>query len=107
METPLTTVPTHQVIASAQADGDEQLIGLWLHGRGPATTRAYRGDVDRFKQFISAPLRAVTLGDLQSFADSLVALSPASQSRHLAAIKSLFAFGHKLGYLQFDPARVI
>jgi integrase/recombinase XerD len=30
------------------------------------------------------------------------ALAPASQARALAAVKSLLAFGHRLGYLPFD-----
>src|SRR5262249_50060861 len=52
------------------------------------------------------PLRGVTLGDVQAFATALAAeaaaLTPASQARALAAVKSLLAFGHRLGYLPFD-----
>jgi site-specific recombinase XerD len=51
-------------------------------------------------------LREVTLGDVQAFATALAddkaALTPASQARALAAVKSLLAFGHRLGYLPFD-----
>ena len=49
----------------------------------------------------------MTLGDLQQFAIRLVEseLQPSSIHRSLSAIKSLFAFGHRLGYLPFDVAK--
>src|SRR5207244_7846332 len=47
----------------------------------------------------------VTLADLQDFADSLQKLAPASQCRILSSVKSLLAFGHRIGYLPFDIGR--
>src|SRR3954462_12405103 len=90
----------------AQADTDARLLDLWLHGRSPETQRAYRADAEAFLDFVRRPIHAVTLGDLQAFADSLdVHLEPASKHRRLSAVKSLFAFSHRLGYLPFDTAR--
>jgi len=97
---PLST--TSPDAAARQASTDTQLVALWLHGRSPHTQRAYRSDVKRFQAFSGQPLRRVTLGDVQGFADSLLHLSPASQSRILSAIKSLLAFGHRIGYLAYD-----
>lgn len=90
-----------------EANSDEQLIGLWLHGRSRHTQRAYRADARRFLGFAGVPLPQVRLADLQSFADALVAtgMAPASQCRTLASVKSLFSFGHRLGYLPFDVAK--
>ncbi|HBJ36878.1 MAG TPA: integrase, partial [Planctomycetaceae bacterium] len=50
--------------------------------------------------------RHITLGDLQQFGNELFGegLEPSSVYRTLSAVKSLFAFGHRLGYLQFDVA---
>lgn len=90
-----------------QATSDAELIELWLHGRSPYTQRAYRADVDRFLLNTARPLAAVTLGDLQDFADSLAPLAPSSRVRILAAVKSLLAFGHRLGYLPFDVGRAL
>jgi len=59
----------------------------------------------RFRSFVGKSLQAVTLADLQDFADSLSALAPASQCRVLSSIKSLLAFGHRIGYLAFDVGR--
>src|SRR2546425_4465664 len=88
--------------ASQQASGDEQLLKLWLHGRSHNTQRAYGSDVSRFRSFVGKSLRAVTLADLQDFADSLSALAPASQCRVLSSVKSLLSFSHRIGYLAFD-----
>ena len=30
------------------AENDERLIDLWVHGRSPATVRAYRADAQHF-----------------------------------------------------------
>jgi integrase/recombinase XerD len=52
-------------------------------------------------------LHQITLGDIQQFAGQLVesGLEPTSVYRTMSAVKSLFAFGHRLGYLPFDVAR--
>ena len=90
-----------------QADADSHLIGLWLHGRSRHTQRAYRSSVSRFRGFAEKPIRSVTLGDLQRFADSLAELTPSSRSRILSDVKSLLAFGHRTGYLTFDVGRAL
>jgi len=99
--------PSQRVERVAQASSDTHLIDLWLHGRSRHTQRAYRADVDRFLLTLHTPLAAVTLGALQDFDDSLAALAPASQVRTLASVKSLLAFGHRLGYLPFDVGRAL
>ena len=53
-------------------------------------------------------MRTVTLADVQEFADFLsTLLAPASQARIIAALKSLFTFGHQVGYLPFDVGRPV
>jgi integrase/recombinase XerD len=96
-------------IIAPQDTTDDQLIELWLHGRSRHTQRAYRAEASRFRRLVPKPLRAVTLGDLQAFVDALdeLALAPVSRNRVMVAVKSLYAFGHRLGYLPFDVARAI
>ena len=86
------------------ADTDERLVGLWLHGKSEGTVEAYRSDISKFVDFTEGkPLRAVTLADVQDFADFISELlALASRARTLAALKSLFAFGHQVGYLPFE-----
>ena len=90
-----------------QAVSDSHLLELWLHGRSPHTQRAYRADVERFCGGAGKPLARVRLADLQEFADSLAELAPASRYRRLSSLKSLLAFGHRIGYLPFDVGRVL
>ncbi|MGE5612428.1 MAG: tyrosine-type recombinase/integrase, partial [Bacillota bacterium] len=103
------TVEHPEPLVPRQAETDEQMIGLWLHGRSKGTKAVYDSDSRAFLEFVGKPLHGVTLGDIQSYADHLEqqGLRPATRHRKLAAIKSLFAFGHKLGYLLFDAARPI
>lgn len=91
------------------AGDDGRLIGLWLHGKSAATQEAYRSDLAKFLDFIQyKPLGTVTLSDVQEFADFISELlAPASRARVLAALKSLFAFGHQVGYLPFDVGRPV
>jgi len=103
----LPVVQTGLGIVPRQAETDAHLVELWLHGRSPHTQRAYRNDVARFMAAVTKPLHQVTLGDLQGFATSLDAagLMPASRNRILSSVKSVFAFGFRLGYLPFDVGR--
>jgi integrase/recombinase XerD len=88
--------------APPPADGDETLIRLWLDGRSRHTVRAYAADTRAFLAHAGGPLRAVTVGDVQSFGTALAHLSPAARARRLSAVKSLLAYAHRLGYLPFD-----
>jgi integrase/recombinase XerD len=85
--------------AVAVPDHDVQLIALWLHGRPASAVAAYRLEIRRFLAFAGKAIAAVTLADVQAFANSLAHLAPASRSRALAAVKSLLAFGVRLGLL--------
>ena len=91
------------------ADTDHRLVGLRLHGKGEANKEAYRGALAAFSGFTGGkPLRTVTLADLQEYADDLAeAFAPATQAKLLAAMKSLFSFGHQVGYLPFDVGRPV
>jgi len=110
--TPVTAAPTTSLapVMPRQAENDDMLIVLWLHGRSFATQQAYALDAKRLFTFVdNKPLLQITLADLQAFADDLAqaGLAPASQHRTLASVKSLFTFAVRLGYLQFDVGRVL
>jgi integrase/recombinase XerD len=90
-----------------QAETDSQVIQLWLHGRSPHTQRAYFKDVQDFLANVSKPLHQITLGNLQQYSDYLHSkeMAPASCRRKIAAIKSMFGFAHRIGYLVFDVGK--
>jgi integrase/recombinase XerD len=91
----------------AHVSADDQLVGIWLYGRSPHTQRAYRTDISRFQRQTAKPFHNITLADLQAFAESLSGLAPASRYRTLSAVKSLLAFGHRIGHLRFDVGRAL
>jgi integrase/recombinase XerD len=90
-----------------QAKDDEQLIKLWLHGRSKHTIKGYLNDIKLFRQNNNKPLKTVTLQDLQDLTDYLTEknYAQATTKRILCAVKSLFSFGHRIGYLPFDTGK--
>lgn len=94
-------------VMPSQASSDSQLLALWLHGRPASTVKVYQDAAERLQVFIDKPLQAITLGDLQSFADSLVGLGDNTRKRLINSVKSLFTFGQKLGYLRFNVAAAL
>jgi len=104
---PNALVPLNSPPAPTQAHSDLQLIALWLHGKSENSQQAYQADTKRFLGFVDKPLQQVTLQDLQNFADSLEGLSANTRKRTINSVKSLFTFGHKLGYLLFNIAAAL
>lgn len=105
MTTTLVPVPVASppdMALPAQAESDAQLVALWLHGKRAHSQRAYRADIARLQAALPKSLAAITLGELQQFADSLSGLSPNSRKRILSAVKSLLSFGQRIGYLRFN-----
>jgi integrase/recombinase XerD len=98
--TPTTMAPI--VVTPTQAATDAELVALWLHGRGKATTRAYEADAVAFLSQVGKSLRTVTLGDVQGFVDALAGLAPASRARKISAVKSLLSFAHRVGFVVFN-----
>jgi site-specific recombinase XerD len=90
----------------AQADTDERLVELWLHGRNELTVAAYAVDVAGFLEAVDKPIRALTIGDLQGWVDTLEG-APATRRRRLAAVKSLLGFASRIGYVPFNAGGVV
>jgi integrase/recombinase XerD len=86
-------------------ENDAQVLSLWLHGRGINTRDAYTRDIAQFFQFVRKPMPEVTLRDIQQFVDSLQG-AVSTKRRVISAVKSLFSFALKIGYLRFSVAAV-
>ena len=93
----------------SQADDDEHLVRLWLHGKSLNTRDAYERDVRAFVDFADVPLGRLTLGHLQGWSDALegAGLAASTRSRKLSAVKSLLSFGHKVGYLIYNVGAAV
>lgn len=90
-----------------QANTDDQLLALWVHGRPKTTRRSYLANARRLLDFSAKDLQGLTLADLQKFVDSLAVLSLSTQKQIIASVKSLLTFGHKIGYLPFNVGAVL
>jgi integrase/recombinase XerD len=90
----------------AQADTDERLVELWLHGRNVLTVAAYAVDVAGFLEVVGKPIRSVSIGDLQAWVDTLEG-APATRRRRLAAVKSLLTFATRIGYVPLNVGAVV
>lgn len=94
----------------AQVESDAKLISLWLHGRSLETQRAYRRDVADFTALIGGkPLALVTVNDIQLYQDAMQKriLATATIARRLGAVKSLLAYGQKLGVLPVNVGAAV
>jgi site-specific recombinase XerD len=49
----------------------------------------------------------ITLGDLQGYFSTLEPLAPASRARAINAVKSLFSFAQRIGFLTFNPCAAL
>jgi integrase/recombinase XerD len=91
---------------------DEQLVELWLNTgerNSPHTQKAYRRDVEDFRQHLARfgrTLRTARVRDVQQWATALVG-APKTRSRRIGAIRSLLSFGEETGYLVVNVGRVV
>ncbi len=90
-----------------QADTETQVVAMWLHGRPTRTAALYSDAYRRFAAHVGKPLERVTVGDLQSYADSLKGRKPRTVALHVSALKSLFTFAQRVGFLTFNVGAVV
>lgn len=87
----------------AEAATDAPFIHAWLRNqRSHRTQETYAANITRFYCEVRKPLAAVTLFDLQDYAESLYDLAPASQVLLLRSVKSALSFCHTAGYLSVN-----
>lgn len=87
---------------------DARLVALWLQSedKSPNTQRMYARVWRQFSQAVQLPLQSVTLADLQTWQQSLPD-SPATVKAKTAAVRSLFSFAVRTGYLRLNPAAML
>jgi integrase/recombinase XerD len=92
-----------------EGTSDDQLIAMWLHDKSDSTQEEYTRDIAQFREYVSVPLKLLTLPDLQAYADELKLLDikPATISRRLKSIKSLLSFAQKTGYTRFNIGTMV
>lgn len=87
----------------------EAAVRAWLHGRGQNTRAAYERDVGQLLEHAGKSLAALTLDDVQAWADHLEAsgLAASTRARKLSAARSLLRFAAEQGHIERDVARPV
>ncbi len=91
------------------ANLDVELIRLWISQKSATTQKTYVTISRQFLTFAGKELHDVKLEDILLWLESfqLRGFSQNTINNKLAAIKSLFSFGVKTGYLSANPASMI
>ena len=91
------------------ASTDSELIRWWISRKAPTTQKTYLMVVRQFGDFTGKELKEVMLEDIMLWLESfqLRSSSVNTINNKLAAVKSLFSFGVKTGYLSVNPASLI
>lgn len=98
--------PSQQVLTNATTD--EQVILMWLSGKSKTTRVTYTSIVKQFREFVAKSFSDVVLEDFQLWIRSLELRYPATTIKSkVTAIRSLFSYGQKIGYLQFNIGATI
>ena len=101
------TIHTYPKLTDAKQD--TELIRLWISQKSVTTQKTYVMVARQFLTFAGKKLQEVKLEDILLWLESfqLRGKSQNTINNKLAAIKSLFSFGVKTGYLSANPASMI
>jgi integrase/recombinase XerD len=101
------TLQTYPLLTNASTD--TELIRLWISQKSVTTQKTYITISRQFLTFAGKKLQEVKLEDILLWLESfqLRGKSQNTINNKLAAIKSLFSFGVKTGYLSANPASMI
>jgi integrase/recombinase XerD len=101
------TINTYPLLTDASTD--TELIRLWISQKSLTTQKTYITVSRQFLTFAGKQLHEVKLEDILLWLESfqLRCKSQNTINNKLAAIKSLFSFGVKTGYIGANPASMI
>lgn len=91
------------------ATTDTELIRWWISDKAKTTQKTYLTIARQFLEFTGISLADTRIEDILLWLESHQLRSASRNTIHnkLAALKSLFGFGMKTGYLAIDPTKMI
>lgn len=91
------------------AKTDPEIITLWLSDKTPLTVKSYDRQIKQFLNFVGKELSEVMYEDFMQYKGfmRLKGYKPSTQRTKLTAIKSLFSFATRLGYLTANVAVIV
>lgn len=91
----------------ARNTNDEMLVAMWIARKNsPSTKKQYQHCYDEFVAVVGVGLQSIKFDDLSVW---VAGLSGSENTRKvtIAAVKSLFTFAQKIGYIRVNPAVMI
>lgn len=91
------------------AQTDTEIIQLWLSDKTYLTVKSYQRQIQQFLSFVGKSLAEVMYEDFMQYKAfmRMKGYKPSSQRTKLTAVKSLFSFCTKLGYLTSNVAIIV
>jgi integrase/recombinase XerD len=91
-----------------RTQSDRELVYIWLGDKSRTTQVSYSSIATGFFDFINKPLAEVAIEDLQLWHRRLqLTDQPSTVANKIRAIKSLFSYGVKVGYLEINVGSYI
>lgn len=92
-----------------QANTDSEIISLWLYGKAKLTQSNYTRDIKQFLSFIGKDLSECKYEDFIQYLKFMdfKGYKDSTKRSKLTAVKSLFSFTTKLGYLSVNIAQTV
>jgi integrase/recombinase XerD len=92
-----------------QAKTDNEIILLWLHGKATLTQGNYLSDIQQFRSFVGKSLGECHYEDFVQYLNflSFKGYKDSTKKSKLTAIKSLFSFCSKVGYIPFNIPQLV
>ncbi len=99
------TIANEADISGAASDLD--LITLWLSEcQSPHTYELYQRTAERFLNTLPHGLRKATVADTKRFEDGMRHMKPNSRYTLMSAVRSLYSFAQRTGYVAISPAHI-
>jgi len=97
------------MIKLTNATNDNQIIQYWLSDKTYLTVKSYQKQITQFLTFVGKSLSDVMYEDFMQYKAfmRMKGYKPSTQRTKLTAIKSLFSFATKLGYLTANVATIV
>jgi integrase/recombinase XerD len=91
------------------AQTDREIIQLWLSDKTYLTVKSYHRQITQFLTFVGKDLKEVMYEDFMQYKQlmRMKGYKPSTQRTKLTAVKSLFSFCTKLGYLTANVAVIV
>ncbi|BAQ67117.1 tyrosine-type recombinase/integrase [Geminocystis sp. NIES-3709] len=97
------------MIKLTNATTDHEIITLWLSDKTHLTVKSYDRQIQQFLNFVGKDLTSVMYEDFMQYKGfmKMKGYKPSTQRTKLTAVKSLFSFCTKLGYLSANVAVIV